>query len=84
MKQKFNYLIIYNLLVTLAYGFLFFNKKKSYENNFENSQHISEEPKKEIKYNNLYLMSKKYEDFLSENYGIQQENINHDVLTGNN
>ncbi|ORX50387.1 hypothetical protein BCR36DRAFT_404494 [Piromyces finnis] len=26
-------------------------------------------------------MSKRYEDFLSDNYGIQHENINHDVMT---
>jgi len=84
MNSKIIFFYIYCLLIVSSYGFSFFNKKKNpNENSIKNSQHISEMPNNEIKYNNLYLMSKRYDDFLSENYGIKQENINHDILTGN-
>ncbi|ORX76208.1 hypothetical protein BCR32DRAFT_304069 [Anaeromyces robustus] len=82
MNSKFMYLYLFCCFITSINGFSFFKKNKSNkENNFEPRQPIIDESKSEIKYNNLYLMSKRYEDFLSDNYGIQQENINHDVLT---
>ncbi len=84
MNSKIIFIFIFCWLIVSTYGFLFFNKKKYLnENSLKNSQPISEEPNHEIKYNNLYLMSKRYDEFLSENYGIKQENINHDILTGN-
>jgi len=74
-------LVFLFILFISVNGFSFFNKKKtSDEKNYEREQ-VSDLPKTEVKYNNLYLVSKKYEEFLSENYGIQQENINHDVLS---
>ncbi|OUM68832.1 hypothetical protein PIROE2DRAFT_57804 [Piromyces sp. E2] len=82
MNKNIIYLCVFYYMILPSYGFLFFNKKNpNNENSFEKRQSFSEEPKQEIKYNNLYLMSKRYEDFLSENYGIERENINHDIMT---
>ena len=83
MNQSIIYLYTFYYLILPSYGFLFFNRKNpTNENNYEKRQSVLEEQKQEIKYDNMYLMSKRYEDFLSENYGIQQDNINHDVMTG--